>query len=79
MCVRLKKLVNQILFFFSIIIQAQDPTAFGDEFASNARKVLRTRYRLLPFLYTLFYEAHMEGSTVVRPVMHEYVFTLASA
>lgn len=52
--------------------KAQDPTAFGNEFASNARKVLRTRYRLLPFLYTLFYEAHMEGSTVVRPVMHEF-------
>nr|XP_058944408.1 maltase-glucoamylase-like [Pocillopora verrucosa] len=52
--------------------KAQDPTAFGEEFARNARIVLRTRYKLLPFLYTLFYEAHMDGSTVVRPVMHEF-------
>jgi len=58
--------------FFSIsLCQAQDPTAFGKEFADKARKVLQTRYRLLPFLYTLFYEAQIDGSTVVRPVMHE--------
>ena len=63
-------------FFFSTIsslpfYQAQDPAAFGEEFANKARKALQTRYRLLPFLYTLFYEAQMDGSTVVRPVMHE--------
>ncbi|XP_020616218.1 maltase-glucoamylase, intestinal-like [Orbicella faveolata] len=52
--------------------KAQDPAAFGEEFANKARKVLQTRYRLLPFLYTLFYEAQMDGSTVVRPVMHEF-------
>lgn len=69
------------LFFFSFFsvfsmsslpfYQAQDPAAFGEEFANKARKVLQTRYRLLPFLYTLFYEAQIDGSTVVRPVMHE--------
>lgn len=62
--------------FFSFIylnwkLQAQDPTAFGDEFADDARKVLQTRYRLLPYLYTLFYRAKMDGSTVVRSLMHE--------
>ena len=31
---------------------------------------LRTRYRLLPFLYTLMYAASKTGSTVVRPVSH---------
>ena len=51
--------------------QAQDPAAFGEEFANKACKVLQTRYRLLPFLYTLFYEAQIDGSTVVRPIMHE--------
>lgn len=69
------------LFFFSFFsvfsmsslpfYQAQDPAAFGEEFANKARKVLQARYRLLPFLYTLFYEAQIDGSTVVRPVMHE--------
>ena len=63
--------VCQHSFFSPPYYQAQDPTAFGEEFANSARKVLQTRYRLLPFLYTLFYEAQMDGSTVVRPVMHE--------
>ncbi|KAJ7393936.1 hypothetical protein OS493_003605 [Desmophyllum pertusum] len=35
-------------------------------------KFFRHVYRLLPFLYTLFYEAQMDGSTVVRPLMHEF-------
>jgi len=52
--------------------KAQDPAAFGEEFANKARKVLQTRYRLLPFLFTLFYEAQVDGFTVVRPVMHEF-------
>ncbi|XP_074615489.1 putative maltase-glucoamylase 2 isoform X3 [Acropora palmata] len=52
--------------------KAQDPTAFGVEFARDARKVLQIRYRLLPFLYTLFYKANTDGSTVVRPLMHEF-------
>ncbi|CAH3034609.1 unnamed protein product [Porites lobata] len=52
--------------------KAQDPTAFGDEFVSKARKVLLTRYWLIPFLYTLFYEAKVYGSTVVRSLMHEF-------
>ncbi|XP_068752603.1 maltase-glucoamylase-like [Montipora capricornis] len=52
--------------------KAQDPTAFGAEFAKDARKVLETRYRLLPYLYTLFYKANMDGSTVIRPLMHEF-------
>ena len=64
-------LLNFYQNFFFLFQKAQDPTAFGEEFANKARKALQTRYRLLPFLYTLFYEAQVDGSTVVRPVMHE--------
>ncbi|XP_038077866.1 sucrase-isomaltase, intestinal-like [Patiria miniata] len=50
----------------------QDPAAFGEQFANDTRDVLLIRYTLLPYLYTLFYEAHTMGSTVVRPLMHEF-------
>lgn len=33
---------------------------------------LRIRYTLLPYYYTLFYKAYTEGSTVIRPLFHEY-------
>jgi len=49
----------------------QDP-AMWDSVATAARKALMIRYRLLPYLYTLFYDSHTTGSTVVRPLYHEY-------
>ncbi|KAM9318648.1 LOW QUALITY PROTEIN: sucrase-isomaltase, intestinal [Pholidichthys leucotaenia] len=51
----------------------QDPVAWGDEFAQMSRDVLNIRYTLLPYLYTLMYEAHTTGSTVIRPLLHEFV------
>lgn len=33
---------------------------------------LRIRYLLLPYYYTLFYKSHTTGSTVIRPLFHEY-------
>ena len=39
----------------------QDPAAWGAGFADRTRKVLETRYTLLPYLYTMFYHAHVSG------------------
>ncbi|KAM8854558.1 sucrase-isomaltase, intestinal [Synchiropus picturatus] len=50
----------------------QDPVAWNTTFADASRNVLNVRYTLLPYLYTLMYEAHTKGSTVVRPVLHEF-------
>jgi len=44
----------------------QDPAVWGDDFADKARSVLRVRYTLLPYLYTLFYQAHAKGARVLQ-------------
>ncbi|KAL0592712.1 Sucrase-isomaltase, intestinal [Plecturocebus cupreus] len=52
----------------------QDPAFFGQNslLVTSSRHYLTIRYTLLPFLYTLFYKAHMFGETVARPVLHEF-------
>ena len=50
----------------------QDPAALGQEVAAVARAALLTRYTLLPHLYTLFHKHTTEGSTVARPLWHEF-------
>ncbi|MCM8651566.1 glycoside hydrolase family 31 protein, partial [Lactiplantibacillus sp. E932] len=57
----------------TINMPRQDPVAWGPEFAAISRDVLNIRYTLLPYLYTLMYEAHAHGNTVVRPLLHEFV------
>ena len=49
----------------------QDPGQWPDTVAVSSRKALNIRYRLLPYLYTLFHDSHTTGSTVARPLYHE--------
>lgn len=48
--------------------EVQEPWSFGDETESVARTAMERRYRLLPYLYTLFREASLTGLPVMRPV-----------
>ncbi|CAL1536418.1 unnamed protein product [Lymnaea stagnalis] len=50
----------------------QGPGQLGDDVGFASRDIMRVRYQLLPYLYTLFHEAHSKGSTVIRPLHHEY-------
>ena len=55
----------------SFLFKDQDPAQWPDTVAVSGRKALNIRYRLLPYLYTLFYDSHTIGGTVVRPLYHE--------
>ncbi|XP_064146430.1 probable maltase-glucoamylase 2 [Loxodonta africana] len=50
----------------------QDPVSWDATFENISRSALQTRYTLLPYLYTLMHKAHVEGSTVVRPLLNEF-------
>ncbi|CAF3661960.1 unnamed protein product [Adineta steineri] len=50
----------------------QDPGAWEPSATAIMVSALRIRYTLLPHYYTLFYKAHTQGSTVIRPLFHEY-------
>ncbi|MCD6290639.1 MAG: DUF4968 domain-containing protein [Anaerolineae bacterium] len=50
----------------------QEPWAFGPEVERIARKYLELRYRLLPYTYTLFWEASQTGAPIMRPLAYAY-------
>ncbi|CAN5673345.1 glycoside hydrolase family 31 protein [soil metagenome] len=51
---------------------SQEPWAFGEPYESVARKMVKLRMRLLPYLYTLFEESHRTGAPIARPLLFEY-------
>ena len=49
-----------------------EPWAFGAEVEGIARRYLELRYRLLPYLTTLFHEAATTGAPILRPLVYHY-------
>lgn len=45
----------------------KEPWAFGEEVEATSRRALERRYRLIPFLYTLFEESSRTGAPISRP------------
>jgi len=50
----------------------QEPWRFGPEVEAVAKASIELRYRLLPYLYTLFVQAHETGAPVLRPMLFDF-------
>lgn len=48
----------------------REPYLIGEPYTSMVTSALRLRYSLLPSWYTAFYQAHKEGSPIVRPMFY---------
>lgn len=60
-------------------MQDQDPAVWSASALDAMRRATLTRYRLLPFLYTLFYEAKVYNRIPVRPLFMLYDYLLTAA
>ncbi|MHB8876368.1 MAG: glycoside hydrolase family 31 protein [Myxococcaceae bacterium] len=60
-------------------VNDQEPWAFGTEVTDISRGVLEERYRLLPYLYSLFHESAQTGAPVLRPLVYEFQSDRATA
>jgi alpha-glucosidase len=49
-----------------------EPWAFGPDVEAICKTYLTLRYRLLPYLYTLFWEAAQRGTPVLRPLFYHF-------
>ncbi len=48
--------------------EPREPWVFGEPATSIVRKFAKFRYQILPYYYTLAFEAHRTGTPVVRPL-----------
>lgn len=54
------------------VSKPHEPFAYGPAFTDINRATIELRYKLLPYLYTLFHEHTETGAPVMRPLWFEY-------
>jgi alpha-glucosidase len=47
----------------------REPWSFGEPFTAINRKFIELRYRLIPYLYSAFWEHHRYGFPILRPIV----------
>lgn len=48
----------------------QEPWSFGDQYTPIVRKFIKLRYRLLPYIYSAFYQHITTGDPILRPLIY---------
>ncbi len=54
--------------------KSSEPWAYGEEVLEIARNYINLRYKLMPYLYSTFYEATQNGHPVMRSLAIDYTF-----
>ncbi|HEY9620772.1 MAG TPA: TIM-barrel domain-containing protein [Crinalium sp.] len=49
-----------------------EPWVFGDRTERICREYIELRYRLLPYLYTLFWQSSTTGAPILRPLLYDF-------
>jgi len=49
-----------------------EPWTFGDRTEKICREYINLRYRLLPYIYTLFWQAATTGTPILRPLLYDF-------
>ncbi|HEY9800499.1 MAG TPA: glycoside hydrolase family 31 protein [Leptolyngbyaceae cyanobacterium] len=49
-----------------------EPWVFGDRVEKICREYIQLRYQLLPYIYTLFWEAATTGAPILRPLLYHF-------
>lgn len=52
----------------------QEPWSYGGGYEEINRKSIELRYKLLPYIYSVFYESYKTGLPVIRPLVLEYPY-----
>jgi alpha-glucosidase len=55
-----------------ITAKNKEPWVYGDQFTAINRKAIELRYRLLPLIYNVMYQASVTGLPAMRPLIFEY-------
>ncbi|KKX48505.1 hypothetical protein L950_0220660 [Sphingobacterium sp. IITKGP-BTPF85] len=46
----------------------REPWSFGPEWEAICKKFIEMRYKLLPYIYTIFWQQHRYGEPILRPI-----------
>jgi alpha-glucosidase len=63
---------NPVFRSHGVVWRNHVPWAYGDDIEAICRQVLELRYRLMPYTYTLAWQAHLSGLPYMRPLVLNY-------